>query len=187
MLIESSQGKFTPRSARVPAAIAGAIPLLTLTLLIAACATAQKQLGAAPVPVEDHDMESAPPAAGSRTAPPGQAQSAPPVSGAEDQAAPPRTSAQDPVVMALLAQADVHLNRGQPESAAAVLERALRLAPEDALLWHRMARLRLEQGRWQQAIVFARKSESLASANTGLRAANARLIARAVEMSKGKN
>lgn len=160
--------------------------IFLLAWLTGACSTVQEP-GAEPAPVEDHGADAARSGVDTRSTPSGQVQSAAPESGAgHESAVPPsvpRVPAQDPVVVALLAEADARLGRGQTENAAAVLERALRLAPQDAVLWHRMARLRLEQGRWQQAIVFARKSESLASANPELRAANSRLIARAVEMS----
>ena len=182
MLISCDQGGFTARSVRAVGSRAGPISVLAFALLTGACANLQKP-AAVPAPVEDRGAESPPTTAASEGLSSEQARPVPPASGAENLAAP----AQHPAVAALLAEADVQLSRGQPENAAAVLERALRLAPEDAVLWHRMARLRLEQGKWQQAIVFARKSESLASANSDLQVANARLIARAMDMSHRKN
>ena len=84
-------------------------------------------------------------------------------------------------VVALLSESDRRRRAGQPEAAAAALERALRIAPGDALLWHRLAAVRLEQRQYPQAEQLARKSLSLAGADRRLQAANWRLIGRARE------
>lgn len=89
------------------------------------------------------------------------------------------SSSKSTVVVALLDNAQRAVNAGNHESAAATLERAIRLQPKNALLWHRLGKLRLQQDNWQQAIALARKSNSLAAGEHILQASNWRIIAKA--------
>ena len=82
-------------------------------------------------------------------------------------------------VVALLDRADQQHRGGDLDAAAASLERALRIEPRNALLWHRLARVRLEQGQPDQTVQLAAKSNSLAGGDTRLQASNWRLIASA--------
>jgi predicted Zn-dependent protease len=59
------------------------------------------------------------------------------------------------------------------------VERALRLEPHNPLLWHRLAKLRLQQGQFAQAVSLAAKSNSLAGENRRLQASNWDTIAQA--------
>lgn len=61
------------------------------------------------------------------------------------------------------------------EQAAAKLERALRIEPGNARLWHELARVHLEQGNFDQAIQFAYKSNAL-SRDDKLKSSNRRLV-----------
>ena len=79
----------------------------------------------------------------------------------------------------LLASARQQLANGDTSRAAATLERALRIAPNDAGLWHELARVRLAAGQWQQAIELANKSRLLAGSNQLLRDKNSEIIATA--------
>jgi len=88
---------------------------------------------------------------------------------------------QEPVIIALLADADKFIGQGQSAKAAATIERALRIEPRNALLWHRLAVVRLQQQQWQQAIVMARKSNALAGHNSSLKSENWGLIAKAYD------
>ncbi len=81
----------------------------------------------------------------------------------------------------LLARADTHVQAGQWEQAAALLERALRIEPRNAWLWHHLATVRLRQGRYAQAVSLANKSSSLAPGDAALQAKNRRLIEEARE------
>jgi tetratricopeptide (TPR) repeat protein len=85
------------------------------------------------------------------------------------------------VIVALLENAKQFSNEGQSEKAAATIERALRIEPKNALLWHHLAAVRLQQQQWQQAIVMARKSNALAVNNTQLKSDNWALIAAAYD------
>lgn len=80
-------------------------------------------------------------------------------------------------VVAFVDNAHAALAAGRPEDAATALERALRIEPRNAALWHELARVRLSQGQYEQAGSFASKSNALAGANKPLRARNWRLLA----------
>lgn len=82
-------------------------------------------------------------------------------------------------VVALLENARQDTAAGKLDSAAATLERALRIEPRNASLWHQLARVRLNQGQSGQAIQLANKSTALAVDDNALRAANWRLIGQA--------
>ena len=79
-------------------------------------------------------------------------------------------------VVSLLAKAKQHENMAQWERAAALLERALRIEPRNAYLWHRLANTRLQQGQYDMAESLAQKSNSLAKDDEALRQRNAELI-----------
>jgi hypothetical protein len=84
-------------------------------------------------------------------------------------------------VVALLDTAEQRARAGNLDTAAAVLERALRLEPQNALLWHRLAAVRLQQGLFAQAASLAAKSNALAGDNRQLQASNWDTIAQAKE------
>ena len=128
-----------------------------------------------PVPVEDRTVES-----------PSQAKI---YSNTEDEPAgdyaDTRTRASSPLpgraVLALLSEADQHTQSGDNGAAAAIIERALRLEPKNALLWHKLGLIKLKEKNYQQAINVARKSNSLAGGNVQLQVDNWQLIADANE------
>ena len=86
---------------------------------------------------------------------------------------------QTPAVIALLQQAEQQANDGDLESAAASLERAIRIDPRNAVLWHHLATVRLSQGEPMQAEQLASKSNSLAPGNYAQQSRNWLLIAQA--------
>lgn len=88
---------------------------------------------------------------------------------------------QPPVIVALLDQAETQANEGDLSASVATLERALRIEPRDALLWHHLASVRLAQGEYSQAEQVAMKSNSLATGAHNLQVKNWRLIAQARE------
>jgi len=88
----------------------------------------------------------------------------------------PRTSR---AALALLERARRAARQGDLAVAEAQLERALRIEPRNAVLWHYMAKLRLHQGRLEQAAGLAAKSNSLDRGNRQLQADNWRIIAHA--------
>ena len=64
---------------------------------------------------------------------------------------------------ALLLEVDAALANGDLERAAAVAERAVRIAPRDAQLWYRLASIRAQQGRTDEAVGIARRALSFAA------------------------
>ena len=82
-------------------------------------------------------------------------------------------------VLALLNQAKLQEQTGNSERAAAVIERALRIEPNNAQLWHRLALLRLQQGKLALAESFAAKSSALARDDERLRRENNTIIEQA--------
>lgn len=87
----------------------------------------------------------------------------------------------EPVITALLNDAEQFSKQGQSEKAVATIERALRIEPKNALLWHRFAVIRMQQQQWQQAIVMARKSNALAGDNRQLKSDNWGIMAAAYD------
>lgn len=78
-------------------------------------------------------------------------------------------SSSSPVVAVLLKQANNELSVGKPDRAATTLERALRIAPNDANLWIRLAEVNEQMGNKSQAASMARKALDLAPDDTAVR------------------
>jgi len=94
-------------------------------------------------------------------------------------APPPRRPALPPAADALLREAERQRQMRDYLGAAATLERALRIEPQQAYLWNRLAQVRLEQGYQTQAANLAARSNSLARDEPGLKQDNWRIIAAA--------
>ena len=91
-------------------------------------------------------------------------------------AAPPRTFSSSPAVAILTKQANNQLTVGKAGRAAATLERALRIEPENPLLWLRLAEVNAQQGKKSQAASMARKALNLAPGDARLQARGQRLL-----------
>lgn len=91
----------------------------------------------------------------------------------------PVAGTQNVAVAGLMETARADAGAGRHASAAATLERALRIEPRNARLWHELARVRLIQGDYEQAESIAARSNSWAGSDGALRADNWRLIAEA--------
>jgi Tfp pilus assembly protein PilF len=116
-----------------------------------------------------------------RTLPPvvdGAPAEAPSSDGSDRVQAPPAVSSGGAVV-ALLDRADAYHRSGDISNEAATIERALRIDPNNAHLWSRLASTRLEQGQPRQAEQLALKSNALAVGDERLQVQNWRLVARA--------
>ena len=83
-----------------------------------------------------------------------------------------------PAVATLLDSAGRHANAGELDKAAAALERALRIDPRNAGVWHDLGQVRYHQAEYQQAEALAKRSNSLAADNRELRGRNWGLIER---------
>ncbi|WP_295541598.1 tetratricopeptide repeat protein [uncultured Thiohalocapsa sp.] len=82
-----------------------------------------------------------------------------------------------PAVEALAGRAEQQRQTGDYAGAAATLERALRIEPQQAYLWNRLARVRLEQGQGTQASNLAARSNALAGNQVALKQNNWDIIA----------
>ena len=82
-----------------------------------------------------------------------------------------------PAVDALASRAEQQRQTGDYGGAAATLERALRIEPQQAYLWNRLARVRLEQGLGSQAGNLAARSNALAGDQAKLKQNNWDVIA----------
>jgi cytochrome c-type biogenesis protein CcmH/NrfG len=90
---------------------------------------------------------------------------------------PPVSDNNAVTVLADAARADAA--NGKLDAAVASLERALRIEPRNPALWHELAKLRLQQGQYQQAEGLAAKSNGWAGGDRILRAENWRIIGQA--------
>ena len=84
-------------------------------------------------------------------------------------------------VSSLVESARADASAGRLDSAAASMERAIRLAPRNPRLWQELARLRLQQGDFAQAEHVAMRSNSLTRGDTSLRLENWNIIAQSRE------
>jgi len=148
----------------------GSLILLALACAATSCAPLKK----VSVPVyKEEAREQVPPAPPSPSAPPPpqvEPEARPGATPEVAPAVPPLTQIPPPPGQAgtLLASANKAMRAGQPDKAELHLERALRLAPRDAQLWHAMARVRFAQANYGQAVQFCLKSNSLAGRNNAI-------------------
>lgn len=84
-----------------------------------------------------------------------------------------------PAITTLLDQALERQRSGDLDQSAALIERAVRIAPQDPLAWNRLAFIRLQQNDWTQAEQLAMKSNSFADGQSNLQLRNWRIIAEA--------
>ena len=83
----------------------------------------------------------------------------------------------NPAMVALLNTATSRSHAGQHDAASASLERALQIEPQNAWVWHRLAKTRIAQGQPEEAASLAARSNTFASDDRRLLADNWRLIA----------
>lgn len=92
------------------------------------------------------------------------------------------TRSTSPAVRSLIVSAQADLTLGRSQSAMSKLERGLRIEPEDAQLWHMLAKAHYTHSAFSHAISIAKKSNTLAK-NNDLIAENWKLIKHAGERS----
>ena len=112
--------------------------------------------------------------------PSGTAQPAPPTPEQPSPAPAERPAARQfhlgPAASALVTQAHTQAGGGDYGQAAATLERALRIEPDNPLLWIELGRVRLGENNAAQAHAMGRKALALAIGDAGAQAAAWRLI-----------
>lgn len=87
---------------------------------------------------------------------------------------------------ALVMQARTQAKSGDSVAASATLERALRIEPDNPLLWIELGRLRLNENNAAQADSMGRKAVALATGDPNAQAAAWRLIAESLR-ARGRN
>ena len=90
---------------------------------------------------------------------------------------PPAARQENVAVAGLMHSARSDAAAGRLGSAAATLERALRIEPRNPRLWHELAKVRLRQGDYSQAESLAARSNTYAGDDRDLRAANQKVVA----------
>jgi len=113
------------------------------------------------------------------TAPEGPSEPPPPST--PEPTPPPVSRTENVAVAGLMESARADAAAGKLATAAASLERALRIEPRNPRLWQELARVRLQQTQFVQAENMAARSNSYAASDNALRAENWRLIAQARE------
>jgi Flp pilus assembly protein TadD len=98
--------------------------------------------------------------------------------------APPATLS--PASRALVAQAQAQRKRGDLPGASVSLDRALRIEPNNPLLWIELGRLRMDQGNFPQAESMGRKALSMSIGDDGTQAEAWQLIGESLR-ARGRN
>lgn len=80
---------------------------------------------------------------------------------------------------ALYLEAEKALQAGRYDAAEMLLERALRIEPQNPHYWYTMAQVKYRQGRYQETVQFCLKAESLAGKKSPLAPRNRELLEQA--------
>ena len=150
---------------------------LTASLLLSGC------LAPLPRPSPPSSPSAPPPSSGA-----GQPLPSPPPPALPPPHAPPpqRENHLSPATRSLVTQARTLVSRGDLEGASSTLDRALRIEPNNPLLWIERGRLRLAENDAHQAESCGRKALALASGDRGTQAQAGRLLADALR-AQGRN
>lgn len=154
---------------------------ISLALALGACATAPYESA---VPVRPSAPGAAPAEAGVSQSPasPNPASPAP----VPEPVPAPRSHRLGAATSALVTQARSASAQGDFDAAAATLERALRIEPDNPLVWIEMGRMRLASGDAAQAQYMGRRALALAAGAPREQSASWRLIAEALR-ARGRN
>ncbi len=98
----------------------------------------------------------------------------------QPQAPPPRENHLSPATRSLVTQANALMAHGDLDGASSTLDRALRIEPNNPLLWVQIGRLRLAENNAHQAEVCGRRALALASGDRNTQAQAGRLLADAL-------
>jgi len=97
-------------------------------------------------------------------------------------ARPPRAIALSHASSSLVTQAHAQIAHGDLAAASSTLDRALRIEPNNSLLWIELGRLRLAESDPHQAEVCGRKALALASGDRAVQSQASRLVADALRV-----
>jgi len=104
----------------------------------------------------------------------------PPAAPPQPQPPPPRENHLSPATRSLVTQARSAMAHGDLDGASSTLDRALRIEPNNPLLWVEIGRLRLAESNAHQAEVCGRRALTLASGDRSTQAQAGRLLADAL-------
>src|ERR1700679_2378546 len=99
---------------------------------------------------------------------------------------PSRENHLSPATHSLVTQARTQMSHGDLDGASSTLDRALRIEPNNPLLWIEIGRLRMAENDAHQAEGCGRKALALASGDRGTQAQAGRLLADALR-AQGRN
>lgn len=91
----------------------------------------------------------------------------------------PEEAGRQKAVSSLLSEAQAAMDNNRLNQAEIILERAVRIEPSNALLWHAMAKLKFHQHEYPQTINFCLKSNSLIANQKHLQKENLLLMKQA--------
>jgi tetratricopeptide (TPR) repeat protein len=150
-------------------------PLLAAMSLLSACSFFR--------PPQESPSPTTPSAPGTAQPQPGA-----PVPGVPEQPArpPPKQFRLGPAATSLVAQAHAQAKGGSYEPAAATIERALRIEPENPLLWIELGQIRMSEGNAAQGDGMGHKALALATGDPQAQASAWRLIAESLRV-RGRN
>jgi uncharacterized protein HemY len=111
---------------------------------------------------------------------------APPAPSLRPPEPPPREIHLSPATRSLVTQAQTQAAHGDLPAASSTLDRALRIEPNNPLIWIELGRLRLTEGDAHQAEVCGRKALALASGDRGTQRQAGQLLADALR-AQGRN
>lgn len=141
---------------------------------LAAVLAAAVLLSGCPAASQRPEPPSTPIPAPGPSAPPPPSQASPP------RTPPPRENHLSPATHSLVTQARTLLAHGDLDGASSTLDRALRIQPNNPLLWIERGRLRLAENDARQAESCGRKALALASGDRGTQAQAGRVLADAL-------
>lgn len=151
-----------------------AAAVTTAVLLLSGCPAPAPRPSPPPSPVPSPPVSGAAPA----IPPPGAPATRPPP--------PPREHHLSPATRSLVEQARTLAAHGDFDGASSTLERALRIEPNNPLLWIELGRLRLTENDAHQAVGCGRKALALASGDPATQRQAGRLLADALR-AEGRN
>ncbi|HMD72673.1 MAG TPA: hypothetical protein VKG05_02305 [Steroidobacteraceae bacterium] len=151
---------------------------LAIAALLGGCATLRAPSGSLS-PSPSSAQESIPP-------PPPPPLQPLPYQAPPSQQQPARENHLSPVTRSLVTQAHTQIAHGDLPAASSTLDRALRIEPNNPLLWIELGRLRLAESDAHQAEICGRKALALASGDHGSQSQAGRLLTDALR-AEGRN
>lgn len=179
-----SRGLLSPRTPR----LAGMLALLIAGSQLTGCVVFREPIDTGPQPAHPPPGYATGPASSPYPAPPLTTTPAPPTA-PPPAAAPPAATRQfhlGPAATALVAQAHRQAGGGDTQAAISTIERALRIEPDNPLLWLELGDIHESAGHFEQAGGIGHKALQLATGDPHAQSASWHLIAESLK-SRNRN